>query len=161
MTAHAAPVRLYMDATITPHRSLSKRGFAVLMIVLLFVNGAMAAFFFAVGAIPIPVFLTLDLLGVYVAFRINYRSASMAERVQVTAAEVRVLHERGPSRLTVWRSPTAFTRVDLEADEDEPRVRLRMSGRRWTVAAALSPKERAAFAEALNRAMHAAKLERW
>jgi uncharacterized membrane protein len=40
-------------------------------------------------------------------------------------------------------------------------VRLRVSGRRWTVAAALSPKERTAFAEALRRAMGAAQAERW
>lgn len=161
MTAAAVSTRLYMDATITPNRSLSKRGFGVLMGALIAINGLMAAYFLSVGAIPIPVFLGLDVLGVYVAFRISYRSALMAERVQVTAQEVRVLHERGRSRMTVWRSPTAFTRVDVEAHEDAPRVRLRMSGRRWTVAAALSPKERTAFAEALKRAMNAATLERW
>lgn len=161
MSASAVPTRLYMDATITPHRSLSKRGFAVLMGALLLINGVLAAHFLSVGALPVPVFLGADVLAVYVAFQVNYRSALMAERVQVTASEVRVLHERGKSRRTVWRSPTAFTRVDVETDEDAPRVRLRMSGRRWTVAAALSPKERTAFAEALKRAMSAATLERW
>lgn len=161
MTAPASPTRLYMDATITPNRSLPKRGFAVLMGALLLINGALAAYFLSVGAFPVPVFLGADVLAVYVAFQVSYRSALMAERVQVTAEEVRVLHERGRSRTTVWRSSTAFTRVDVEADEDSPRVRLRTSGRRWTVAAALSPRERTAFAQALDRAMDAAKLERW
>lgn len=161
MSAQVVPTRLYMDATITPNRSLSKRGFAVLMAALVLINGVMAAFFLSVGAIPVPVFLGLDVLGVYVAFQVSYRAALMAERVQVSATEVRVVHEHGRTRRTVWRSPTAFTRVDVEADEDAPRVRLRVSGRRWTVAAALSPDERTAFAEALRRAMGAAQAERW
>jgi uncharacterized membrane protein len=151
-----------MDATITPHRSLSPRGFVILMSGLVAVNATMAVYFLAIGAIPIPVFLGIDVLSVYLAFKVSYRAALMAERVQVTASEVRVLHERGRARMTVWRSATAFTNVDVEAaGEPEARVRLRVSGRRWTVAAALSPREREAFADALKGAMHRAKLERW
>ncbi len=151
-----------MDAVITPHRSLSARGFGVLMTMLIAINVVIGAVFLNIGAIPVPIFLGADVLAVWFAFRVSYRSALMTERVQVTAAEVRVLRERGRMRATVWRSPTAFTRVDVEEPgEHEARVRLRLSDRRWTVAAALSPPERETFAAALRQALRAAMSERW
>jgi uncharacterized membrane protein len=154
--------RLYMDAVITPNRSLSKRGFVILATVLIAINVILATFFIAIGAIPVPIFLGIDVLGVMLAFHVNYRSARMSERVQVSAEEVRVLHEAGRLRRTVWRSPTAFTRVDVEAaGEHEARVRLRLSDRRLTVAAALSPAERDDFAQALRSAVSRALAERW
>jgi uncharacterized membrane protein len=150
-----------MDAVITPNRSLSPRGFLMLMAALVLINGVLAIFFYSVGAFPIPVFLGLDVLGVYAAFRIHYRGARLTEHIQVSAQEVRVSHAAGPRSVTVWRSPTAFTRVDVEAPgEHDARVRLRMSQRRWTVAAALSPRERTAFAEALKAAVGRALAER-
>lgn len=153
---------LYMDAVITPHRSLSAAGFTLLMAGLVLVSGVVSILFYTAGAKVVPVFLGLDVLGLYVAFRLNYRSAGTAERVQVTAEEVRVLHERGRLRRTVWRSPTAFTRVDLEdGGEHEARVRVRLSDRRLTVGAALSPAERVDFAEALRAAVNLALSERW
>ena len=151
---------LYMDAVITPNRSLSKRGFAVLMGVLIAINLAMAGFFLSIGALPVPIFLGLDVLGVWIAFRVNYRAAGQAERVQVSADEVRVLYQLGRAARTIWTSPTAFTRVAVDGDEDEQRVRLHLSGKVLTVARALSPGERAAFAEALQRAIGKARAER-
>jgi uncharacterized membrane protein len=151
-----------MDAVITPNRSLSPRGFLILMGVFAGLNGLIALFFFSIGAIPIPVFLGVDVLAVYVAFRVSYASAKTAEVVQVSAESVTVLHQTPGWRRTVWRSPTAFTRVDLEdAGEHEARVRLRLSDRRVTVAAALSPRERERFAEALRTAVGRATAERW
>jgi uncharacterized membrane protein len=153
---------LYMDAVITPNRSLSMRGFFWLIGVLAFFNLAVAGLMIVIGAFPVPIFLGLDLLAVIIAFRASYRSGGQAERVQVSAAEVRVLYQAfGRSRM-IWTSPTAFTRVEIEAPgEPETRIRLQLSGRALTIAMALSPKERTDFAEALERAIRAAKAERY
>lgn len=146
-----------MDAVITPNRSLSKRGLMIIMGGLLAYNLLVGAFLIAIKAFPVPIFLGLDFVGVWLAFHISNRRARRAERVRVSAETVEV--ER--SNVTVWSSPTAFTRVALEdAGEPEARVELRLSGRAVTVAAALSPGERAAFATALQRAILAALQER-
>lgn len=151
-----------MDATITPNRSLSKRGFAVLLGALAAVNGVTAAMFWIAGAWPVPVFLGLDVLAVWFAFRVSYRGARLLERVQVSAEEVRVRYETPRGGRTVWATPTAFTAVAVEeADEPGSRVRLSLSGRRLTVGAALSPKERTAFGRALETAVLRARSERW
>jgi len=153
---------LYMDAVIRPNRSLSMRGFYWLIGVLVFFNLAVAGLMIALGAFPVPIFLGVDVLAVILAFRASYRSGGMAERVQVSAAEVRVLHQAGGRSHTVWSSPTAFTRVAVEQPgEPETRVRLHLSGRALTVAHALSPGERAGFAEALQRAIRQANAERY
>ena len=152
------PGRLYMDAVITLNRSLSPRGFKVLFGAVVAVNVAFALFLVALGAWPAPIFLGIDVLLVWLAFRASFKAAQRAERVQVSAEEVRVLHDAR----TVWRSPTAFTRVTVEElGEHERRVRLRLSGRSYTVARALSPGERTRFATALKDAIRDARAERF
>jgi len=153
---------LYMDAEIKPHRSLSKRGFYWVIGSVLVWNLVASAFFvLALHAFPIPIFLGLDVLAVFLAFRLNYSGAGQVERVQVSAAEVRVLHQYGRTTRTVWTSPTAFTRVALDgAGEHHARVRLRVSDRAVIVGAALSPPERDDLAAALEAAIAKARAER-
>ena len=152
---------LYMDAVIRPNRSLSRRGYWWLIGVLIAFNVAIGSLMVTLGAFPVPIFLGLDVLGVFLAFRASYRGGGQVERVQVSAEEVRVIHQAGLFARTVWTSPTAFTGVVLDGeDEAETRVRLRLSGQRLTIAAALSPRERSSFAEALELAIHKARAER-
>ena len=155
------PATLYMDAVITPHRSLSRQGFAVLLGVIVAFNLAVGTLMIVLKAFPVPAFLGADVVAVIIAFRASYRGAGQAERVQVTADEVSVAHEWSRGRRTIWRSPTAFTRVVVEAPTDhDTRVRVAISGRALTIGHALSPGERAGLAQALERAIQAARAER-
>ena len=152
---------LYMDAEIRPNRSLSERGFIILITVVTVANCASAAVFLALGATFVPIFLGFDVLAVIVAFLVSFQAAKRIERVQVTATEVRVTHETPKWTRLVWESPTAFTRVHVEKeDERTVALKLALSGREAEVAAALSPRERADFAKALERAIWQARRER-
>ena len=62
-------------ALLTPHRSLSPKGFALLMAVLFCVSLASGLFFLSLGAWPVVGFFGLDVLLLYGAFRLNYRAA--------------------------------------------------------------------------------------
>lgn len=149
---------LYMDAVITPNRSLSERGFIVLIGVVTVANVASASVFLLMGAHLVPIFLGLDLAAIVVAFLVSFRAGKVVERVQVSAHDVRVTRETPRASLLVWESPTAFTRVSVERDEGRVvGLRLALSGRETAVAAALSPRERAEFAKALERAIWQAK----
>ena len=153
---------LHLDAVLRPTRSLPRTGLYVLLGALAAVNLAVAGLFLSLGAWPAPIFLGLDFLAVLLAFRISYRQARRAERVQVCADEVHVMHEADGRRRTVWRSPTAFTRVLVAArGEAEARVSLHLSGRSVTVADKLSPQEREDFAAALEAAIKSARAERY
>jgi uncharacterized membrane protein len=156
------PTLLHLDAVLTPSRSLSKAGLWVLLGALGVINLASAALFLSAGAKPVPIFLGLDFLAVLIAFRASYRQARRRERVQVSSDEIHVMHEDGRRSRTVWRSPTAFTRVRVDMrDEPEARVSLHLSGRSLVLAGRLSPRERVDFADALEEAIAAARAERY
>lgn len=152
----------YMDAVITPNRSLSERGFVILISVVTFFNCAAAAVFIAMGAIYVPFFLGLDVLAILLAFMASYRSARRVERVQVTPHAVRIVEETPKYTRVLWESPTAFTRVSRDLDHDDTLldVQVAMSGKVASVARALSPGERADFAQALERAIYDARMSR-
>ncbi len=113
------PLSFYMDAEIRPNRSLTERGFIVLISVVTVANVASAAVFLSMGATLVPIFLGLDVLAITVAFIVSFRRARRIERVRVSARDVVVIHETPKWSQVVWESPTAFTRVNVELDEDE------------------------------------------
>lgn len=153
---------LYMDAEIKPNRSLSERGFIVLISVITIANVASAAVFVRMGAHYVLPFLGVDLVAVVVAFMVSFKSGRVIERVQVSPAEVRITYETEKATRVVWESPTAFTRVTTERDEEDRvmGLRLALSGRETAVAASLSPGERGEFAKALEEAIRQARMHR-
>jgi len=156
----AAP--LYMDAVIKPNRSMNRQGLYVLMGLMIAFNLMVALFLLVLGAPPVLPFLGLDVLALWLALRASDRAARRVERVQVTAEAVTVSREDEKGARTVWTSPTAFTRVDVDQPgEHETRVRLMIYRKRFTLARSLSPDERMNFANALQDAIRAARSERW
>jgi uncharacterized membrane protein len=150
---------LFLDAVITPNRSLTARGLVVLILVMTAVDAGMAALFVTMGAAPIPIFIGVGLVAAVVALVASRRAAARRERIQVTAAEVRVVLESARGAQTIWTSPTAFTRVCLAGeDEDDSRLHLHLSDRELAVARALTRRERRDFANALERAIARARL---
>ena len=103
------PATLYMDAVITPHRSLSRKGFAVLLGVVIAFNLAVATLMLVLKAFPVPIFLGADVLAVIVAFRASYRGAGQTERVQVTADEVVVADSFSTDDTAAFRAALALT----------------------------------------------------
>jgi uncharacterized membrane protein len=160
--ARLSGARLHMDAVLTPTRSLPKVGLYVVVGILAAFNTVVAIMFLAIGAKPVPIFLGLDFLAVLLAFHISYRQARRRERVQVSADEICVVHEVGAQKRTVWRSPTAFTRVEVtDRGQPEVSVALALSRRRLVLAGQISPQERMDFAVALEAAIKSARAERY
>lgn len=162
LSSDAMSPQLYMDAEIRPNRSLSERGFVILVSIITVANVASAAVFVKMGAHYVTPFLGLDIVAVVVAFLASYKSGRVVERVQVSPSEVRITHETTKHIRIVWESPTAFTRVTTERDEEDRvmALRLALSGRETAVAASLSPGERREFARALEEAIWKAKRHR-
>ena len=84
------------SAIITPHRSLSRRGFLLVMTLVGGFSFMGGMFFFLLGAWPVVGFLGLDVLLVYWAFRANYRAAAAFEEVTVTPSVLRLRRRRCP-----------------------------------------------------------------
>ena len=152
---------IYLDAVLRPNRSLSERGFAIgmaIVAVVFFLTGLM---FYSMGAVPILGFFGLDMVAVWLAFRLSFRKLEVQTRVTVTARTLRIHHLDEKGRVREAEVPSAFARVELE-EPLTPNSWLRIEHGRtaWVIARFLTPPERKAFAEALRKALRAARSER-
>ncbi len=76
------------SALLTPHRSLNRTGFLVLMSVVCVVSFVGGVASVLMGAWPILGFFGLDVLAIYWAFKVNFRRARAYEEISITASEL-------------------------------------------------------------------------
>lgn len=153
--ASSVPAILPFRAVITPHRSLSRRGFLILMVVLGTMSFATGIAFAVIGAWPVLGFFGLDIATVYLAFKLNYRAARATETIEVTRDDLVVtrVSANGRRRTSTRLSPY-WTRVDIrEAPDGTVDLVLASHGRAVPVARSLSSDERRSFAVALRAAL--------
>jgi uncharacterized membrane protein len=147
------------SAVITPHRSLSPRGFLIFMLCLGGLSFISGMVFVMLGAWPVFGFFGLDVLLVYWALRANFRAARAYEEVKVTASEltVRKVNQRGGVR--EWTLNPVWVRLDRIVHDEFgiERLFLVSHGRRLSIAGFLGPDEKASFASALATALGEAK----
>ena len=149
------PERPVFAAVIRPHRSLGRDAFRVVMTLCCLAMVGASIPFIVLGFWPVGGFFGLDLLALYVAFRVNYRRAESFEEVVLTPLELlfrRVTH-RGERR--EWRFNPLWTKLDRENDEDFGLQKLALvsRGERLVIAGDLSPPERESLADALGKAL--------
>ena len=147
------------SAVLTPHRSLSRGGFIVLMLVLGGISMATGIVFLLAGAWPVFGFCGLDVLLVYLAFKVSYRSARAYEQVTVTPSELTVRKVSHHGRISEWTLNPLWVRLDrvVHAEFGIERLFLVSHGRRLAIAGFLGPDEKASFALALSAALGEAK----
>lgn len=142
-------------AVITPHRSLNSSGFLVLMVIFGMVSFFAGVAFLAMGAWPVFGFFGLDVLLLYIAFRINYRRAAAFEEVMVTPSALTVRKVSHNGRVREWLLNPLWARLEKDEYEEYGIARLFLvsRGKELTIAGFLGPDEKAGFAEALTRAL--------
>ncbi len=147
------------SATLVPHRSLGRRGFLLLMGGIGTLWFAISFYFWRLGAWPVIGFGGLDVLAIYVAFRLNYRSARAREEVAVSRTEIVVRKVTAAGRAQEFRFNPQWVRLEVEEVEDEGvvRVALRARDHRVAVGAFLNPEDRKSFAHAFGAAIATAK----
>lgn len=145
------------EAIIHPYRSLGRVGFAILLGVVIVANLVVATTALIHGAWPVAGFLGLDVLAVYVAFRISYDQARAFERVTINGEALVVERVDRKGKRREWSFPSYWVSVWFEGDEDNGTVLLRSHGRSLEIARYLAPFERKEFAEVLRRALSEAK----
>jgi uncharacterized membrane protein len=147
------------SALLTPHRSLNRTGFLVLMGFLTVVSFAAGLVFWLMGAWPVFGFFGLDVLAIYFAFRLNFRHARATEEIRVTPSELRVRRVSHRGHVAEWVLNPLWVQLDRKthAEFGIERLYLVSKGRRVSIASFLGPDEKASFAIALAAALQAAK----
>jgi uncharacterized membrane protein len=147
------------SALLTPHRSLNRTGFLVLMGFLSVVSFAAGLAFLLMGAWPVFGFFGLDVLAIYWAFRINFRRGQASEEISVTPFELRVRRISHRGHVAEWVLNPLWVQLDrtVHAEFGIERLYLVSKGRRVSIASFLGPEEKESFAKALTAALQAAK----
>jgi uncharacterized membrane protein len=147
------------SARLTPHRSLNRTGFLVLMAFITVISFAAGVVFWWIGAWPVFGFFGLDVLVIYWAFRINFRSARAFEEISVTPSELRVRRVSHRGHVMEWVLNPLWVQLDQKthAEFGIERLYLVSRGRRVSIGSFLGPDEKASFAKALVAALQSAK----
>ncbi len=157
-TENEAPA---FNAVLTPHRSLGPKGFLVFMAAISLVAFGTGFMFYLMGAWPVMGFMGLDVLLIYVAFRINFRALRVYETVDLTPDRLTVTRVAPNGKARVWNFNPYWVRLRL--DERVGRMSelsLTSHGERLVFASFLTDPEREEFAAVLTDALHQARMPR-
>jgi uncharacterized membrane protein len=147
------------SALLTPHRSLNRTGFLMLMVFISVVSFAAGLAFLLMGAWPVFGFFGLDLVAIYWAFRVNFMRGRATEQIWMTPSELRVRRVSHRGHAVEWVLNPLWVRLDQEthAEFGIEKLYLVSKGRRVSIAGFLGPDEKASFANALLAALQAAR----
>jgi len=147
------------SALLTPHRSLNRTGFLLVMLFLSAVSFVAGIAFLLMGAWPVFGFFGLDVLAIYWAFKINFRRANAHEEISVTPSQLRLRRVSHRGHVMEWVLNPVWVQLDQISHEEFgiERLYLVSRGRRVSVGSFLGPDEKASFAKALRAALQAAR----
>ncbi len=129
------------------------------MTALVIMLAGLGGFFWSIGAWPVFGFFGLDLLVIYVAFRINYRDARKFEEISVSREEMRV-HKCDPvGRCKTYRFNPLWSRFVVRRRNGADITHMEIISRKLhlSIGDFLNPDDRESFARAFGAALADAK----
>ena len=109
---------MLFSALLTPHRSLNRTGFLLMMAFLSAISFAAGVAFLLMGAWPVFGFFGLDVLAIYWAFKVNFRRARASEEISVTPSELRVRRVSHRGHVMEWKLNPLWVRLDQISHEE-------------------------------------------
>ncbi|WP_421789538.1 DUF2244 domain-containing protein [Hyphobacterium sp.] len=149
---------LFMDAVLAPNRSLRNPGFIALMAIMCAVSFAAGVIYWRMGAWPIPFFFGLDVILVWLAFKISYRDGRRREIIRISSDRILIHRQHANGAVRHYELPMAWTRVKVHKPGlHDAAIELSVSGKRLIVGTFLSPPERPELGVAIQNALFRAK----
>ncbi len=146
-------------AKLTPHRSLGRQGLKTLMYILLGCWFVVGVVFLSMGAWPIFGFFGLDVLGIWLAFRINYRSARQYEEVKLTRSELVIEKVSSSGKAIQLKFNPFWTKFAIKRHPyaGVTALKLMSGGMTHSIGEFLNPDDRESFGKAFQFALARAK----
>ena len=149
----------FFKALLLPHRSLGRTGFMILMGALTFGWIVTGIIFLSQGAWPILGFLGLDVVALYIAFRLNYRAARAREEVSVSRTSLDIV-KTAPSGKSEQHHFNPFWARFAVSRHDEIGITgmaVETRDKSVPIGSFLNPDDRESFATAFSRALATAR----
>lgn len=144
----------FFSAVLRPNCSLNNLGFIVLMLLVSGTCLITGTFFLLIGAWPVFGFFGLDILMLYMAFRLNYRAAKRYELVEICDDRLTVTTGWDGVATDLKAFDPYWVRLQLSKSESwVGPLHLTSHGQKLEIASFLGPDERCDFADALDDAL--------
>jgi uncharacterized membrane protein len=156
---HSLASEPFFQARLTPHRSLGRQGFMILMGTMMAAWAVAGIIFLSNGAWPVFGFFGLDVLLLYLAFRWNYRAARAREEVRVSRTALDVLKVSPSGKSVEHNFNPSWTRFNVfrHSEIGITGMALESRGRQVSIGGFLNPEDRESFSRALAGALARAK----
>ena len=97
--------------TLHPNQSLSRSGFVIIMSLIAAVSFLSGIFFWSLGAWPVFGFFGLDVLLIYIAFRLNFRAARRYETIRIAQDHLTITRTAPDGRSVVEQFEAYWARA--------------------------------------------------
>ena len=146
-------------ARLTPHRSLTTRGYRWVIALACIMATIPALVFFSMGAWPIVGFLGIDLLAIWWALSSSMRAGKEFEEVTLwpDELEVKQVGANGKSQLTRFNPFSVKLVIDRDFNERVTGLHLRTKDADMVLGAFLSTDEKSSFAKVFGTALKKAR----
>lgn len=147
------------EATLLPYRSLGRAGLTILVVLTAGLTLLHVLIFATVQAWPVVGFFVLDLLLLYGAFWLNYRSGRAREFVSISRTNLAILKITPSGRRSAFECNPFWARFNIDRHEEFGITSMRISGRgkNTDVGSFLNPDDKESFAVAFSRALSTVK----
>ena len=150
---------IYDIITLWPHRSLSQRGFTILLLILGSLAIAIGLGFFLIGAWPVIGFMGLELLVLYAAFRLNYRDGKASEQLMIHASGLDLIQISPTGEQHRQSFASHWLTAELTPQKGRrAKLMLRHHHDHHEIGAFLPPAEKKAIHKLINQRLEAARL---
>lgn len=145
---------------LAPHRSMTRGATNLVVLWFCVWQMVMAVPFLAMGAWPVAGFMGLDVLALYIAFRISFNAARAYETLDLTALELVFAQVGAQGQRREWRFNPSWVRLEQSIHEEFgiEKIALVSRGERVEIGAFLGPEQKATLARELSRALATARL---
>ena len=143
------------EALLVPHRSLGRSGFIILMVFVSFSCITSGVFFLLAGAWPVMITMGLDVLAIWIAFKLNYRSGRIYEEIKIWPHQVlvRKVSPSGKAKEHMFNPFWVKFDVDRHVEYGVMAMKLREKGRVLELGSFLNPTDRKSFSFAFSAAL--------
>ena len=146
-------------ATLTPHRSLTRRGYRYVIALACILASIPGIVFFSLGAWPVVGFLGLDVLAIGWALAASMRSGKQYEVVTLwpDELEVKQVAANGKTELVRFNPSLVKLVIDRDFNERTTGLHLRTRDADLIIGAFMNPDDKASFAKVFGSALRKAR----
>ena len=146
-------------AELTPYRSMGRNGFVLIMALIVASCVSSGVMFWKMGAWPVLFFLAADVLFIWLAFKLSYRSGKIKERIYVNRQELRVEKYSASGRCQSFLFNPFWTRFEIARHNEFGILSMDIISpeKSISVGSFLNPQDREDFSRAFSSALVRAK----